>query len=481
MEPLRLLSLFSGIGAFEKALDRLEIPYKVINYCEIDPYPAKAYSIIHQIPEELNLGDIKTIDLDKLEDFDLLTWGFPCVNISVAGKGEGLKIKCENCHRVFDLPKLSNMTCPYCKSRNITSKTRSGLYFEGLKVLLAAKPKYSIIENVKALTFKRNKKTLRKILDDLDKAGYNNYWKVLNAKDFGVPQNRERIFIVSIRKDIKQNFEFPRGFDSGIRLKHILEPVVDKKYYISQDRCEKLLKELKEKIILNTIHSGGKDSIDKHYRNGILTVGQISNEGSQAGKVYDTEEISPILTSMQGGNRQPKVMVQTLKENDGKVLRDKNNITPNELEFVGGIDTGKMWLDNGKNLSRNFKQGNRIYNAEGIACSQTANGGGLGGPTGLYAVHDPYNRKLSKDQDAITVLRTNYSNENAQIVHTEEYKLRVRKLTPLECFLLMGFDREDYQKLKDNGFSDTRLYKMAGNSIVVNVLEYIFMQLFLKK
>ena len=557
MEPIRLLSLFSGIGAFEKAFDRLKIPYKVVHYCEIDPYPAKAYSIIHQIPEELNLGDIKTIDLDKLEEYDLLTWGFPCVDISVAGKAEGLKIKCEDCHQIFDLSKLSNMACPYCKSRNVTSKTRSGLYFEGLKVLLATKPKYSIIENVKALTNKKNKENFKQILKDLDEAGYNNYWKVLNAKDFGVPQNRERVFIVSIRKDIEQNFEFPKGFDSGIRLKHILEPVVDEKYYIPQDRCEKLLKELKEKIQISknniiqinnpsfsqqrvyspegnapTIAAGNRgggkepckiielDNLEKDNKNPvklfdipkeiindnerqrrvystegvsptilarndnakILQVGKLDMKGSeQVRRVYDPEGLSPTLDTMQGGWRQPKVVIQTPIKDNSKVLCDEKDITPNELEFIGGINTGKMWLDNGKSLSRNYKQGNRIYSSEGIACSQTANGGGLGGPTGLYAVYDPYNRKLPKDQEAITTLRTNYSNGNAQIICTEEYKLRIRKLTPLECFLLMGFNKEDYQKLRDNGFSDTRLYKMAGNSIVVNVLEYIFMQLFLKK
>lgn len=522
LEPIRLLSLFSGIGAFEKALTRLGIPYKIVHYCEIDPYPAKAYSIIHHIPEECNLGDVKKIDIDKLEDFDMMTWGFPCTDVSVAGKAEGLKIKCENCKQVFNLSELIKMSCPYCNSKNVVSNTRSGLYFEGLKILVAKKPKYSIIENVKGLTNKKNKKNFERILKDLEEAGYNNYWKILNAKDFGVPQNRERVFIVSIRKDIKQDFKFPEGFDSGIRLKHILEPVVDEKYYIPQERCEKLLKDIKEKVKLSrnnviqinnppfsqeriyspegnspTIMAGNKgggkepckiieisdynedtdgDLINSNAR--ILQIGKVDIKGNDRVKrVYSPEGLSPTLDTMQGGWRQPKVIVQTSGKN---MLCEDNGKTPNELDFVGGIKTGKMWLDNGKKLSRNYKQGNRIYSIEGIACSQTANGGGLGGPTGLYAVYDPYNRKLPKNQDAITTLRTNYSNGNAQIICTDEYRLRIRRLTPLECFLLMGFDKEDYLKLKENGFSDTRLYKMAGNSIVVNVLEHIFMQLFKK-
>lgn len=529
MEPIRLLSLFSGIGAFEKALTRLGIPYKIVHYCEIDPYPAKAYSIIHHIPEECNLGDVKKIDIDKLEDFDMMTWGFPCIDVSVAGKAEGLKIKCENCKQVFNLSELIKMSCPYCGSKNVVSNTRSGLYFEGLKILMAKKPKYSIIENVKGLTNKKNKKNFEQILKDLENTGYKNYWKILNAKDFGVPQNRERVFIVSIRKDIKQDFKFPEGFDSGIRLKHILEPVVDEKYYIPQDKCERLLKELNDKIQLSSnniqltnssfpqsknenkdphkilgIHKKSNQSPQKLFdidnkkqygtkeilsttlaednNNKILQVGRLDMRGTdQVRRVYSPEGLSPTLDTMQGGWRQPKIVVQIpINEEKNKMLCKNKTKTPNELQFLGGIKTGKMWLDNGKKLSRNYKQGNRIYSIEGIACSQTANGGGLGGPTGLYAVYDPYNRKLPKDQDAITTLRTNYSNGNAQIICTDEHKLRIRRLTPLECFLLMGFDKEDYLKLKENGFSDTRLYKMAGNSIVVNVLEHIFMQLFKK-
>jgi len=230
--PLKMVSLFSGIGAFEKALQRLQIPFYIVRYCEIDKYASKAYSLIHNVSENLNLGDIQSINTNEIPDFDLLTWGFPCTNVSIAGRQEGLKYRCIKCKQEFLLDEMNGNKCPYCDSINIESVTQSSLYIEGLKVLLAAKPKYSIIENVKALTFKRNKKTLRKILDDLDKAGYNNYWKVLNAKDFGVPQNRERIFIVSIRKDIKQNFEFPKPFDNGLRLKDFLDINVDEKYYL---------------------------------------------------------------------------------------------------------------------------------------------------------------------------------------------------------------------------------------------------------
>ena len=136
-----------------------------------------------------------------------MTWGFPCQDISVAGKLKGVEIG-----------------------------TRSGLYYEGIRILKETMPKYLIIENVKNLTSKRFKETFDMILKDLEDAGYNNYWRVLNAKNFGVPQNRERVFIVSIRKDIDTGtFEFPTEFDNGLRLKDILENEVDEKYFLSEN------------------------------------------------------------------------------------------------------------------------------------------------------------------------------------------------------------------------------------------------------
>lgn len=163
----------------------------------------------------------------------------------------------------------------------------------------------------------------------------------------------------------------------------------------------------------------------------------------KSNRIYDEEGLAPTLTS---ATPNEKILIT-------------EEISPNELLFLGGLKTGKMWLEDGKKYSRNYKQGNRIYSAEGIACSQTANGGGLGGATGLYLVYERYEKDDS--------------------IYAEVYQVRIRRLTPLECLLLMGFDKKDYKKLRAHGFSDTRLYKMAGNSIVVNVLEHIFQNLLL--
>lgn len=153
---LKIFSLFSGIGAFEKALARLKIPFEIVEFSEIDKFAVKSYCAIHNVSESKNYGDIKNIDASKLPDFDLLTWGFPCQDISIAGKMEGIK----------------------------EGETRSGLYYEGYRILKEKRTMYSIIENVKNLTSKRFKPQFDSILNDLSELGYTNYWQILNAKDY---------------------------------------------------------------------------------------------------------------------------------------------------------------------------------------------------------------------------------------------------------------------------------------------------------
>lgn len=166
---IRLLSLFSGIGAWEKALQRCNIHYELVNYCEIDKYASKAYSLIHNVLENLNLGDICTIDTSKLKNIDMITYSFPCTDISIAGKKQGF---------------IDN-------DGNIT---RSGLFFEALRIITDTKPKFAICENVKGLTTKKFQNEFDIVLDSLNEAGYNNYYQVLNAKNYGVPQNRESVY-----------------------------------------------------------------------------------------------------------------------------------------------------------------------------------------------------------------------------------------------------------------------------------------------
>ena len=217
---LNVLSLFSGIGSFEKALDNLGIPYNLLAYCEIDKHASKAYSLIHDVPEEKNLQDVTKVDLLDIEDrVDLITYGFPCQDISNAGKQKGFTD--ENGER-----------------------TRSGLFFEALRIIDDYRPKFAIAENVKALTSKKFSEEFKTVLESLDEVGYNNHYKVLNSRDYGIPQNRERVFIISIRKDIDKGFKFPEPIPLELKLKDILEDNVDEKYYLSEKGTNGLIRAL---------------------------------------------------------------------------------------------------------------------------------------------------------------------------------------------------------------------------------------------
>lgn len=329
---MKVLSLFSGIGAFEKALDNLQIPYELAGFSEIDKYAVKSYCAIHGVDESMNLGDITKIDEKALpKDIDLITYGFPCQDISLAGKQKGL-------------------------FHDDGTQTRSGLFFEALRIIEATKPKIAIAENVKNLTGKKFKEQFALVLESLDEAGYNNYWKVLNAKDYGIPQNRERVFIISIRKDIDDGeFEFPEGFPLELRLKDMLDDEVNEKFYLSNKGVDGLLnafvdgREHKPNLMTNeteyspTIDTRVGDQTHRSpyiYKSSdkieLTQVGQIYGTDKEhkcvpvepvrlgniygekfgtgyAGNVWDKECISPTLMTMQGGNRQPLIIDEGVK------------------------------------------------------------------------------------------------------------------------------------------------------------------------
>ena len=196
---MKVLSLFSGIGAFEKALERKGIDFELVNYCEFDKYASKSYSLIHNVPEVMNLGDITKVNIEDLEPYsaDLITYGFPCQDISNAGKQRGFE--------------------------HNGQLTRSGLFFYAAAIIGRIQPKVAICENVKALVGKKFTKEFETVLSTLEDMGYTNYWQVLNAKDYGIPQNRERVFIVSVRNDIDKKYTFPTPIKLELRLKDILE------------------------------------------------------------------------------------------------------------------------------------------------------------------------------------------------------------------------------------------------------------------
>lgn len=176
---MKVLSLFSGIGAYEKALHNLGIDFTLEAYCELDPKTSRCYSIIHNVDESKNLKDVKQMDPSKIGDVDLLVYSPPCQDISTAGRHAG-----------------------------INASTRTGLMWNVVSLIEAKKPKYLVMENVKNLGGKY-KDTLDQYLDTLESIGYTCQTEVLSAKDHGTPQNRQRLFMVGIRKDLNQTFRMP--------------------------------------------------------------------------------------------------------------------------------------------------------------------------------------------------------------------------------------------------------------------------------
>jgi len=236
MGKVTVNELFSGIGAQRKALERAGIEHEVVGIFDIDKYANQSYEAIYG--ETFQYGDISKVE--RLKYADLWTYSFPCQDISVAGMQKG-----------------------------ITENTRSGLLYEVQRLLEVAKadgtlPKYLLLENVKNLVGKKFINQFNDWVKYLDDLGYDTYWQVLNAKHYGIPQNRERVFGVSIRKDLNKTFKFPEKEELTVRLLDILEPEVDESFYISDEKAQKLFRQISEKEVSNTIRTGGRGSFDRH-------------------------------------------------------------------------------------------------------------------------------------------------------------------------------------------------------------------------
>lgn len=219
MDTIKVFTAFSGYDSQCLAMDRLkrdypDFDYELVGWSEIDKYAIQAHDALFPQWADRNYGDISKIDWSQVPDFDLFTYSFPCQDISNAGLQRGFEDG---------------------------SETRSSLLWECLKAIVEKRPKYLLLENVKALVSKKFLPMFNKWIKSLEDYGYYNNWSVLNTKDFGVPQNRERVFLMSIRRDLLDPnpvYNFPKPFPLEIRLKDVLEEKVDEKYYLSDKIVE---------------------------------------------------------------------------------------------------------------------------------------------------------------------------------------------------------------------------------------------------
>lgn len=363
MEKIRVFEAFSGIGTQYMALKRLknnypEFEFEVVGQSEIDKFALKSYKAIHG--DIKNYGDIKEINVEELPEFDLFTYSFPCQDISIAGKLKG-----------------------FSKDSN----TRSSLLWECAKIIGYVKPKYLLMENVKNLVGKRFKNNFEEWLDYLNDLGYTNFYQVLNAKDYGVPQNRERVFCISIlNSDIE--YKFPGKFELETTLGELLLDEVDDKYYLPKERLGSVklnesdsnifatasLSTFKSENNITNPNKWARTIMARDYKGAqLVAVGYLTDVAFESrGRIFSKDSISPTLTTMQGGNTQPWVL-------SSQDITDKS----------------------------------------------------------------------------------------------------IRRLTPQECWRVMGISDADFYKAQEVN-SNSQLYKQAGNAIVVDVLYYLFRELFIK-
>lgn len=492
-----------------KSINSFEKDWKLVNFCEFDKYATKSYCAIHDVDESLNLGDITKVDETKLEPFNMICGGSPCQDFSVAGKQKGSVWTCKDCGHEYNPLTVhwsKRNKCPNCHSENI-EKTRSSLLVEYLRVIRSNKPNFGMYENVKNIVGKQFKDTFKMFTDELDEYGYNVYWKVLNAKDYGIPQNRERVYLIFIKKELDNgSFKFPEPFDNGVRLKDILEDEVDEKYYISEEKLQRFITNLNnDSSVLNTCSGGDLEpkivcGIDKsvndtksiEYAN-CLTAREdrgISNRKSEGTAVIEcVGNINPSGKGMNGNVFSDEGLAPTLTTNKGEgnkiAIRQATKQGYIECEIGGVAD---LSYPNSKTRRGRVQDGGQICPT--ITATET----------GVYRIEpkerffkqaidtfeksnaeygdtiDAFNEKVNKSGYSPTITTRPEGFKTAILPITNN--LRIRKLTPTECFRLMGFSDQDVEAARSVKISNSQLYKQAGNSIVVDVLYYIYIELY---
>lgn len=406
---MKFLDLFAGIGGFRLGME--SAGHECIGFCEIDKFARKSYKAIHDTKGEVELHDITRVTdefIRGIGSVDVICGGFPCQAFSIAGNRRGFE------------------------------DTRGTLFFEIARFASILKPKYLFLENVKGLLNHDKGNTFEVILSALDELGYDVEWQVFNSKDFGVPQNRERVFIIGHLRGQRGRKVFPIGgeneksdFESVIRKLGNVNPSqkgMNGEVFDSNGISPTLTTNKGEgtKIAIpvltpdraNKRQNGRRFKTDGEPmftltgqdRHGIVVAGNIASSHEQNGRVYDVNGISPTLNTMQGGDRQPKIRV-------------------------------------------------REATKQGYAEADVGDSVNLAHP----------NSKTRRGRVGKQIANTLLTGESQGVV---EPSFRIRKLTPRECWRLQGFPDWAFERARAVN-SNSQLYKQAGNSVTVNVIAEI--------
>ena len=434
----KLFEAFSGIGCQIMAFKRLGIEVESIGFSEIDKYAIQSYQAIHG--NHKSWGSITDIKGKDLPEIDVFTYSFPCTDLSKAGKQKGL------------------------------TDTRSGLVYEVLRILNELKeeerlPKVLIMENVVDLVQVKFIKQFQEIQLELEELGYSNYTETLNAKDYGVAQNRDRVFMVSILGDYY--YEFPKPIKLEKRLRDYLETNVDKKYRLSDRMLQGMMK--------TNFNSYQLENRLQDLDGCISSL--IIPENTEKGFAI-AQEGDGVYTNRPHQKRGvvQKGMIQTIKANNsdiGVVVSDLKREYCNRLLEEGLVEPYDMI----RHSYTNNRLENDMERKEGqndISAALTTRPDTLG-----VVVPICLNSKIEGKQPSLTD-RIYDSNSISTAITTSNFfmpnytqGLHIRKLIPLECWRLMGIDDEDFHKAQKSGVPSSQLYKQAGNGIVVDVFAAI--------
>lgn len=437
---MKFLDLFSGIGGIRLGLERSgHVP---VGWVEFDKFARQAYMAMHDTEKEWNAEDINNVTDEQWEQFsgkvDLIAGGFPCQSFSIAGKREGF-----------------------------LNQTKGTLFFEVARAVKQIKPRFVFLENVKGLLNHDKGNTFRTILNTFDELGYDVEWRIYNSKDFGVPQNRERVYIIG----------HLRG-DSGREV----FPFFGKDGETNQSTIKQI---------------------------GNVSTGKMLENNSQSGRVYSLDSLSPTISAAMGmgGGRVPLInpvtinvvgntdkpeqtrhgdrgrvfgtdgLMATLQASDYKEPK-KILTNPAKVKQIGNLSESNSFGGN--------PQTGRVYSDDGLSPTLNTMQGGGREPKVMVKEATKKGYDTATVGDSINISQPNSKTRRGRVGHgiantlvtgseqatlTTEY--RIRKLTPRECWRLQAFPDELFDKAQQAGLSDSQLYKQAGNSVTVNVIEYI--------
>ena len=471
-QPQYILStVCTGIGSPEQACEEIGIPHEIGFYCEINKYARASYEAMFKAG--FMVEDMTKEDWDSPEFYsDIIVGGIPCQSFSLAGLRKG------------------------------ELDPRGLLFYDYYRYVKKQKPKAFIIENVKGLLSDSAGKTFQnwlhlmgqsvnghhQMFNSPDSLPYNLHWTVLNTKDFSIPQNRERVFLVGIRDDLPNNFRFPVGEPLKLRLKDILEPVVDEKYYLSDKALEYLTRDSTGKwsdrlSMLNYDTADTAGCVTANHSKGVpynmlqetvginlKLAGMLDTKGNESiRRIYDPAGLSPTVTSNTGGGHEPKIIVKEATKQGYAIANEGDSIN----------------LSNPNSETRRGRVG--VANILDTACNQAvvvANNGPE--PNVLTPKRTEFGKQIRKDYEAGNVelkraqiqtlkpktdgiANTLTSVQKDNLVSTSH---RIRRLTPLECWRLQGFPDEQFYKAQKVN-SDSQLYRQAGNSMTTNVIKAV--------